>query len=76
MGGNAIFGGRRFFVFWRYEIATTRAEAVKLKYGGNFSAVGGFSFLGGNDFGEGGKTEIWRFSPTRAVISRRENYRR
>ena len=45
---------------------TTSAEAVKPKYGGNFSAVmpyrgnvsavGGFSFFGGNDFGGGGKT--------------------
>ena len=26
--------------------------------GGNFSAVGGFSFFGGNDFGGGGKTKI------------------
>ena len=24
------------------------------QYGGNFSAVGGFSFLGGKDFGGGG----------------------
>ena len=35
---------------------TTSAEAVKPKYGGNFSAVGGFSFFGGSDFGGGGKT--------------------
>ena len=41
------------------------AEAVKpkyggifsavLQYGGNFVAVGGFSFFGGNDFGGSGK---------------------
>ena len=36
-------------------------EAVKPKYGGIVSAVGGFSFLGGNDFGGGGKTKIWRY---------------
>ena len=36
------------------------AEALKPKYGGNFSAVGGFSFFYGNDFGGGGKTKIWR----------------
>ena len=35
---------------------TTSAEAVKPKYGGNFSAVGGFSVFGGSDFGGGGKT--------------------
>ena len=29
-------------------------------YGGNFSTVAGFLFLGGNDFGGGGKTKIWR----------------
>ena len=34
-------------------------EAVKWKYGGNFSAVGGFLFFGSNDFGGGGKTKIW-----------------
>ena len=51
-------------------------------YGGNFSVVGCFSFFGGSDFGGGGKTKIWRLSvilplpPTRAVISRREDYRR
>ena len=28
---------------------TTLAEAVKRKYGCIFSAVGGFSFFGGND---------------------------
>ena len=26
-----------------------------MQYGSNFLAVGGFSFLGGNDFGESGK---------------------
>ena len=31
-----------------------------MPYGGSFSAVGGFSFFGGNNFGEGGKTKIWR----------------
>ena len=35
----------------------TLAEAVKPKSGGNYSAVGGFSFFGGNDFGRGGKTK-------------------
>ena len=30
-----------------------------MPYGGSFSA-GGFSFFGGNDFGGGGKTKIWR----------------
>ena len=49
---------------------TTLAEAVKLKHGGkfsavmlysgSFSAVGGFSLFGGNGFGGGGKTKIWR----------------
>ena len=29
-----------------------------MPYGGNFSAVGGFSFFGGNDFGGGGKTKM------------------
>ena len=28
--------------------------------GGNFSAVGGLTFFGGNDFGGGGKAKIWR----------------
>ena len=31
-----------------------------MPYGGNFSAVGGFSFSGGNDFGGGGTTIIWQ----------------
>ena len=31
-----------------------------MPYGGNFLAVGGFSFIGGNDFGGGGKTKVWR----------------
>ena len=31
-----------------------------MPHGGNFSAVGGFLFFGGNDFGGGGKTKIWR----------------
>ena len=31
-----------------------------IPYGGNCSAVGGFSFFGGNDFGGGGKTKIWQ----------------
>ena len=34
---------------------TTLAEAFKPKCGGHFSAVGSFSFFGGNDFGGGGK---------------------
>ena len=32
-----------------------------LPYGGNFQAVGGFLVFGGNDFGERGKTQIWRY---------------
>ena len=40
---------------------TTLAEAVKPKYGVNFSAVGCFSFFDGADFGGGGKTKIWRY---------------
>ena len=49
-------------------MVTTLAEAVKAKYGGKFSAVmphggnflavGGFSFFGGNNVGGGGKTKI------------------
>ena len=31
-----------------------------MQYGGNFLAVGGFSFFGGSDFSGGSKTEIWR----------------
>ena len=31
-----------------------------MPYGGNFLAVGGFSFFGGNDFDGGGKTKILR----------------
>ena len=31
-----------------------------MPYGGNFSAAGGFSFFGCNDFGGGGKNKIWR----------------
>ena len=31
-----------------------------IPYGGNLFAVGGCSFFGGNDFGEGGKTKVWR----------------
>ena len=45
---------------FRFLALTTSAEAVTPKYGGNFSAVGGFSVFGGNDFGGGGKTKIWR----------------
>ena len=33
---------------------------TEMPYGGNFSAVGGFSFFGGNDFGGDGITKIWR----------------
>ena len=40
---------------------TTSTEAVKPKYGVNFSAVGCFSFFDGDDFGGGGKTKIWRY---------------
>ena len=29
-----------------------------MPYASKFSAVGGFSFFGGNDFGGGGKTKI------------------
>ena len=50
---------RRQMIF-RFMAVTTSAEAVKPKYGGNFSAAGGFSFFGGNDFGGGGKIKIWR----------------
>ena len=38
---------------WRYFWAV-------MPYGGNFLAVGGFSFFGGNGFGGGGKTKVWR----------------
>ena len=31
-----------------------------MPYGGNVSAEGDFPFFGGNDFGGGGKTKIWR----------------
>ena len=31
-----------------------------MPYGGICSAVGGFSFFGGNDFGGGGKIKVWR----------------
>ena len=31
-----------------------------MPYGGNFSAVGDFSFFGGNDFDGGSKTKTWR----------------
>ena len=61
---------RRWAVF-SFLAVTTLAEAVKpkygdifsavMQYGGNFLAVGGFSFFGGNDFGENGKTKIWRY---------------
>ena len=61
---------RRLAVF-SFLAVTTFAEAVKPKYGGilsavkqyggNFLAVGGFSFFAGNDFvGGSGKTKIWR----------------
>ena len=30
-------------------------------YNGNCLALGGFPFFGGNDFGGGGKTKIWRY---------------
>ena len=66
------------------------AEAVKPNYGGIFSAVihyggnvlavGGFSFFDGNTLAIGCIAKIWRFTlpgpPTRAVISRREKFRR
>ena len=61
---------------WRYFLAVSRSggtfltEAVKpkyggifsavMQYGGNASAVGGFSFLGGNTSAVGGITNIWR----------------
>ena len=32
-----------------------------MPYGGELSAVGGFSFFRSNDFGGGGKTKIWRY---------------
>ena len=31
-----------------------------MPHGGTFSAVGGFSFFSGNDFGGGGKTKTWQ----------------
>ena len=31
-----------------------------MPYSGNVSAVGGVSLFGGNGFGGGGKTKIWR----------------
>ena len=50
---------------------TTLVEALKpkyggifsavMQYGGNFLAVGDFSFFGGNDFGGSGKTKIWQY---------------
>ena len=68
------------------------AEAAEPKYGGIFSAVmhyggnvlavGGFSFCLDNDFGGRRYYQIRRSTailpgpPTRAVISRREKYRR
>ena len=68
------------------------AEAVKpryggifssiLQYGGNDSAVGDLSFFGGKTLAVGGITTIWRLTailpgpPTRAVIPRRQLYRR
>ena len=55
---------RRLAVF-SFLAVTTLAEAVKpnyggifsavMQYGGNFLAVGGFPFFGGNDFGGRGK---------------------
>ena len=41
-----------------------------IPYGGIFLAVGGFSFFGGNEFGGGGKTKIWRqfFGGKRFVV--------
>ena len=39
-----------------------------MTYGGNFSAVGGFSFFGGIDFGESGKTKYGdNFSAVNAI---------
>ena len=37
----------------------TLAEAVKIKYGGNFSAVSGFSFFGGNMNGDSKLGDIY-----------------
>ena len=54
-----MFGGKAVF---RFLAVTTSAEAVKPKYSGNFSAVGGFSFFGGNDLGGGGKPKIWHIT--------------
>ena len=31
-----------------------------MPYGGIYLAVGVFSFFGGNGFGGGGKTKVWR----------------
>ena len=73
-GGN-IFGGGGKTKVWR-QIWGGNPD------GGNLSAVGGFSFFGGNDFGGGGKSKIWQCTailplpPSRAITSRRQNYRR
>ena len=32
-----------------------------MQYSGNFLAVGGFSFFGGNDFDGSGETNMWRY---------------
>ena len=32
-------------------------------------AIGGFSFISGNDFGRGGKNKIWRFGGKRFSFS-------
>ena len=61
---------RRLAVF-SFLAVTTLAEAVKPNYGGifsavmhdsgNFLAVGGFPFFGGNDLSASGETKIWRY---------------
>ena len=55
----------RWYAVFRFLAVTTLAEAVRPKYGGNFSAVGGFSSFRGNPFGGGGKIKFM------AVILRR-----
>ena len=38
----------------------TDTDGAVMRYAGNFSAVNGFSFLGGNDFGGNGNTKMCR----------------
>ena len=45
--------------FWLIFSGLSSVTLFSADTGGNFSAVGGFLFFGGNDFGEGGITKIW-----------------